>query len=213
MSVVQILALAWLCAGVGTAVVMARRGYDPVLWAVIGVLLGPAGAVVAVAGVRREDSVADRVVVAGTPAGGRIDVLVGVDGSEESLAAIHEASALFGADIGRLTLATVVDYDVAQNDVVASEFGDRLLARAARLVPHLTPELVLLPGEPAEALIRYALNGAFDVVVVGGRGPERNGVVGSVAARLAARSPLPVLVVSRSAVADLEEGERAWSAS
>ena len=44
---------------------------------------------------------------------GPVDVLVGVDGSAESLAAAAVVGSLLGDRIGRFTLATVVDYDTA----------------------------------------------------------------------------------------------------
>lgn len=68
------------------------------------------------------------------------------------------------------------------------------LAGTGRAPPAL-PDLILLPGQPAEALQRLAAEGAYDLVVVGGRGSGLSKVLlGSTATTLAAQAKVPVLL-------------------
>ena len=53
------------------------------------------------------------------------------------------------------------------------------------------PDLILLPGQPAEALQRLAAEGAYDLVVVGGRGSGLSKVRRAAATTLAARPRSP----------------------
>ena len=212
MLILQIAAATWIVTGVATAVVMARRGHDAVLWMVIGIVLGPVAAIMSILAARDDRSAPVRIVASGLRGRGELDVLVGIDGSAQSDAAVLDVLRLFGHHLRRLTLATVVDYDVAENETVVAEFGRRMRERAARLAPHLAPELVVLPGAPADALVRYATEHDFDFVAVGARSEEPKGVLGSVASRLASASAVPVLIASGAAsVAGDREGDSAWS--
>src|SRR5690348_5187902 len=92
---------------------MGRRGHDSFGWLVLGTVLGPLGVILAIAA--RSDEKLDparlRLGPRAIPASGTIDVLVGYDGSAESLAALQTVPALLGDRLGRLTVATVVPYD------------------------------------------------------------------------------------------------------
>ena len=108
-------------------------------------------------------------------------ILVGVDGSEQSLAAVR----------------------VAQS--VAERFGSELtiaVATGGKLVDlepvwELTPYFVRDPGRPVEALVGLAET--FDLVVVGSRGLHGLAALGSVSERVAHRAPCSVLVVRQPA--------------
>lgn len=108
-------------------------------------------------------------------------ILVGVDGSEQSLAAAR----------------------VAQS--VAERFGSELtiaVATGGKLVDlepvwELTPYFVRDPGRPVEALVGLAET--FDLVVVGSRGLHGLAALGSVSERVAHRAPCSVLVVRQPA--------------
>jgi nucleotide-binding universal stress UspA family protein len=188
---------AWFAIGVILAIVMGRRGHAPFTWFVLGTLLGPFGVLLAADAARRERRLAPAPGAAAPAAAGGLAVLVGVDGSAESLSALDAACALLGPRIGRLTLAAVVSYDAAEEPALATEraAAAEALADAAARAAAFAPDTVVLAGRPDDALARRALEGGYDVLVVGrrGRGPSK-AVLGSVAARLAARTPVPVLV-------------------
>jgi nucleotide-binding universal stress UspA family protein len=155
---------------------------------------------------RREEQV--WLVRAGRPGRGRVDVLVGLDGSAEATAALAAALELLGPRLGRLTLVTVLELD-------ASVEHDRVQARAraelelrGRLVQLMlstgqhgpddarrVPQLVLAAGHPAQVLSRLATEGGYDLLVVGSCGAGLSKVLlGSTATTLAAHAKVPVLV-------------------
>jgi nucleotide-binding universal stress UspA family protein len=192
----------WVVIGVVSAFVMGRRGHAPYPWLLIGAVLGPLVIPVALAQTRDEQRVGPPRI-GSRPYRGPVDVLVGVDGSAESLAAADLVTRLLDERIGRLTLATVVNYepgDVAESD--ARRRAEEELARVASDVrPRVTSEVdtVILVGRPDVALASYATEGQFDVLAVGrrGRGASKL-VVGSVARRLSEHAPFPVLIANGS---------------
>ena len=127
-------------------------------------------------------------IAAGT---GPVDVLVGADGSPESEAAMDSVVALLGDRLGRLTLATVVPY----GDITAPE------RQATEALRQLTPrapaaDLEVLHGHPSAALRQYAVEGGYQLIVVGTRGRGlTKGILGSAATELARDSEIPVLLV------------------
>ena len=109
-TVVLVMAASWLSVGLTLSLIMGRRGHDAFSWLVLGTLFGPLGAIFAFAA-RSDERVRPELVAARLSSGpGPVDVLVGVDGSPESRAALLAATELLGPRLGRLTLAAVVPY-------------------------------------------------------------------------------------------------------
>lgn len=191
---VGFIVVTWVITGVVLAIVMGRRGHNGFGWLVTGILLGPFGIVLAVDAGRHTERleplpVRDAApVTAGT---GPVDVLVGADGSPESEAAIDSALALLGDRLGRLTLATVVPYgDIRAPERRATEALRRLTAR----VP--AADLEILHGHPSAALRHHAVEGGYQLIVVGTRGKGvTKAILGSAAIELARDSEIPVLLV------------------
>jgi nucleotide-binding universal stress UspA family protein len=184
--------------GVAASIFMGRRGHNPFAWLLLGAILGPVVIpVIAVAG-HEERMRQRREVVGGTSAGGAVDVLVGIDGSPEAEVAMRAAASLFGPLIGRLTLATVEDFDTAGSRTPL-EFEHRAvgtLERVASSVAAQRPSAVILTGRPADALMRYAVDEGYEVIAIGRRGRgAQQAVMGSTASRLTAGADVPVLVV------------------
>jgi nucleotide-binding universal stress UspA family protein len=125
-----------------------------------------------------------------------------MDGSAESLSAAEVVEDLVGDRIGRLTLASVVDYDTALGGTagVAHRSVVEELARAAvYLGQRLGSEVdtVVLAGRPAEVLAVHATDGGFDVLAIGSRGRGASKLImGSVASRLSRGAGVPVLIVT-----------------
>lgn len=185
-----VIAAGWVVIGGGTAIVMARRGHDVTSWAVLGLVLGPLAAAFAIGSARSEADAGPAVLAAGRPGPGSVDVLVGIDGSPEASAALRAAVELHRQHLGRLCLAAVVPFDAEVDPGVTAA-----LQGTAAEVAALAPTTVVLRGEPADALGAHARAEGFEVLVVGARGRGRAaGPLGSVAARLAAGAPVPVLV-------------------
>jgi nucleotide-binding universal stress UspA family protein len=193
----------WLLIGIVCSFLMARQGHDPWSWGVLGALLGPLVVPLALAA-RTRDRTTEVVVGTwhtGTRGPGPITALVGFDGSLASQAAARTLVGLLGPRLGRLVLATVIDFDAAG------------LARAGQPAPgpsvegELQPapgefvdvdhDTVVLTGEPAHALVEYALANDVDLLAVGTHGHGLGkAVLGSVAQRLVRQHEVPVLVVS-----------------
>jgi nucleotide-binding universal stress UspA family protein len=137
-------------------------------------------------------------------------ILVGVDGSPESIKAVALAAEVAEAMKAKMTLAFAVEpadaiFNAPELSARAADDETRERATAetttklmASNVPKgLSVETAVLSGPPAFALADLAEKAKFDLVVVGHRG--RNAVarslLGSVADRLTQISPVPVLVV------------------
>jgi nucleotide-binding universal stress UspA family protein len=192
--------LTWAAIGVVSAVVMGRRGHATFSWLIVGAFLGPL--VVPLASSRtRQARQLPRAADVGTRRG-PVDVLVGVDGSAESLAAATIVARLLGDRVGRLTVAIVIDYDTALGGAQgpAHRAASLELSRAADAVSESVPndvDTAMLAGKPADALVAHATAGQYDVIAVGSRGRGATKLMmGSVATRLSRGAPVPVLVVS-----------------
>jgi nucleotide-binding universal stress UspA family protein len=192
----------WLLTGIVCLFVMARRGHDPWSWGVLGALLGPLIVPLAFSAVGR-DRTTSRVVGTwhtGTRGQGPIAVLVGMDGSVAAEAAACAVVQLLGPRLGRLTLATVIDLDAASlargGHRVFSAEAEEALSAPASLVVDVDPDTVVLSGEPAHALVEYALDHDVDVLAIGTHGAGLSkAVLGSVARRLVRQQDVAVLVV------------------
>ncbi len=188
------IAITWVATGVVLAVVMGRRGHNGFGWLVTGSLLGPLGVVLAVDARRHAEQLEPlpvRDVAPITVGTGPVDVLVGADGSPESEAAMDSVLALLGDRLGRLTLARVVPYgDIAAPERQATEGLRRLTGR----VP--AADLEVLHGHPSAALRQCAVEGGYQLIVVGARGKGlTKGILGSAATELSRDCEIPVLLV------------------
>jgi nucleotide-binding universal stress UspA family protein len=132
-------------------------------------------------------------------------LLVGVDGSPESLLAAHYAANLAHSGGGRVTLVCALP---SFNDGVAPEprmpgnLGEAtqmlnaVAEREARA--NTVIETATAIGRPADVLARLAGDDDVDFIAVGHRkrGPMARALFGSVADELMQIAPKPVLVVS-----------------
>lgn len=189
----------WVVEAFVLGYVMGRRGYEGFAWTVVGMALGPIAVVVALYYVRRPPSREPVVLHLGRHGRGHVDVLVGVDGSPESIAAIRHARALLGSRIGRLTIATVVAVDATPDN---EHRARHLLQDAAAEAGGLDPNIVVLRGSPVVSLRHYAETLGYELIAVGTRGEGRtHALVGSVATGLSRGRGVPVLLVDADDVA------------
>jgi nucleotide-binding universal stress UspA family protein len=141
-------------------------------------------------------------------------VLTGVDGSLHALDAVRRAAEIAEAEGATLTLITVylslVPWPLVMGPVVMSEAFDDIVASrrqeaeaamdaASAVVVNGTGLRTLLVDDvsPADAILREAESGGYDLVAVGsrGRGDASSLLLGSVSHRILHRSVVPVLVV------------------
>lgn len=198
-----IVAGAWVLEALVLGYVMGRRGYEAYSWTLMAMVLGPLILPVAISYVLRSPSREPKLLRPGHGGAGPIDVLVGVDGSPESAAAVTQAVALFGPRAGRITLARVVPVGATRE---TEQLAEAELEAACAAHPDLDPSTVVLRGEPIAALREYLRRLGYEVLVVGTRGSGRSkAVLGSAAAGLARGAGIPVLLVDDAAVADTVE--------
>jgi nucleotide-binding universal stress UspA family protein len=197
--IILLIAAVWLVTAVVVTLVMGRRGHDLFNWAVLSVIFGPLAILLAIDAVRREPraAAAPKRIHAGSRGPGSVRVLVGIDSSAESNAALRHAVELLGERIGVLTLAAVIDYDAAQTSRPWGVEADaeRTLERSAAEVTAFDPETIVLAGAPATALAEHATTEGYDLLVIGSRGHGASkAVLGSVASKLVRHPGLPVLI-------------------
>lgn len=133
-------------------------------------------------------------------------LLVGVDGSEQSLEAVDWAAREAATRRDRLTVCYVSDIGAAVGLPLAPEIpsgsdrhSDKILAgalaRAARVAPDVALSGLVVNGAPAHALVE--LGGNADQIVVGhrGLGGFAQVLLGSISGHVAAYASVPVVVV------------------
>ena len=134
------------------------------------------------------------------------NILVAVDGSEYSEAAVRVAGELVrqhgAASLTLLNVIEVVTSDAGPVEVPGSPGGPEVWATFARpreiLAQYgIEPKLLLREGDPANEIIETARVGGYDLIVVGHRGlsPIKAFLLGSVSDRVVAHAPCSVLVV------------------
>jgi nucleotide-binding universal stress UspA family protein len=198
---VAVVAVGWLSVGLTLSLVMGRRGHDAFSWLILGTLFGPLGAIFALEARSQERLRPELVAPRRSSGPGPIDVLVGIDGSPESRAALLAATSLLGPRLGRLTLATVIPFDCGFDrersaKAILEHQGDALGGGA---------RLELLHGRPAPVLLERATGDGYDLLVVGTRGAGASkAVLGSTAVDVAESAKVPVLLMGdgSSAIAE-----------
>lgn len=124
----------------------------------LGLGLGPLMFVVAFDSVRHGDKAAQPLVLeAGVERGGRLDVLVLVQGPGERVLEILPSLRPIQGDLRSLTLARAVAYEWIDGDLdnpVGAE-AETALRLAAELTTVPGAALVLLPGTPSAAASRF----------------------------------------------------------
>jgi nucleotide-binding universal stress UspA family protein len=128
-------------------------------------------------------------------------VLIALDGSERSEAAIPAAKALAEQSGGSIVVAHVDERTVAKGDLPPVhpdevELLEKVKAQAESIGATIESDSVVLGG-PALKIAEIAERVGADVIVVGSRGESalKGVVLGSVAHRLLHVAPCPVLVV------------------
>ena len=136
------------------------------------------------------------------------NVLVPVDGSPSSSAAVTHAREL-GATVGAtLHVVHVVDVGIVREGVGAGDISERLERQGNEIVDEavsLVEDLdsvrsAILTGKPHQAILAYASEHDVDCIVVGthGRSGIRRYILGSVSERIIRFSRVPVFAIKPS---------------
>lgn len=191
-------AAVWILCGVVTAFVMRRRGHDFFVWLALGSVLGPLVFPLAIDGARRDADTESEAHDRSYP--GSLDVLVGLDGSEESKHALRSAMNMFGRQASTMTLATVLDYDSrgSASGKEARREASEMLRGAAMGLGHPGVTTELLFGRADQALTDFAKSNGIELIVVGARGRGASeALFGSVTRSLVGGGDVPVFVGSK----------------
>ena len=185
----------WSLSGIAIALVVRRNGHDFLTFLGLGIAYGPLVVVFLFEESRRSSTMT--LLQAGGPvnAEGWVDVLVGVDETEESRESVKSVVQMLGPSIRRLRLASVVDFEVANKPgrFTSDEDAVASLKVAAKELGYEAAEIVLLSGRADEALVDHALEQQMDLVVVAHRRHYASAaLLGSTVARLARDAEMPV---------------------
>lgn len=167
---VAAIAGAWASTGLIAAYVLHRRGHEFRTLAVLGGVFGPLFIGLAIRLVRNTETTEPIVLSAGGEPTGAVDVVVALDGSTASPAALRSALQMFGARLGRIALARAIDFQSACD----TDWSDAKAAAALELgawascVPGEEPAKVLVPGPPGRALPDYAVREGYDLLILAG---------------------------------------------
>jgi nucleotide-binding universal stress UspA family protein len=201
-----ILAVNLVCAVV-CALVASRTGRDPFGWVLVAAVLGPF-AFIGLLAVQLNK--AERPVItsgaSGQPRPGRV-VLLPVDGSAHSLAAVDDVIAN-AVTVSRVILLNVLPIEQAagvnlKSGSLRREFLDRSIADATTNARHRFEQggvpyaMVTRFGDPAAEILREASENDAGEIVMGRRGRGGFGklLLGSVSERVAKTAEMPVTLV------------------
>ncbi|OMP66488.1 universal stress protein [Domibacillus epiphyticus] len=134
-------------------------------------------------------------------------ILLAADGSENSVRAAKEAVKIASlSENSEVNIVFVADFSKAKREILHSQGIEELqLARRKKLMPveeelksnGLTYNVNILHGEPGPAIVEYANEHKFDLVIVGSRGLNalQEMVLGSVSHKVVKRVNGPVMIV------------------
>ncbi|WP_209125129.1 universal stress protein [Alkalihalobacillus sp. BA299] len=134
-------------------------------------------------------------------------ILLPADGSEHSIRAAEKAIAIAKADVqSSVTVLYVVDGSTSKADVlknwdslgIASQRKAKLSAiEQQALNEKINFEIKIVRGEPGPAIVKYANDHKYDLIVIGSRGLNalQEMVLGSVSHKVAKRALCPVMIV------------------
>lgn len=192
-----VVAAVWVVIGVTCAFVMRRRGHDFYVWLALGTVLGPLVVPLAIERVRFHQAMDRRSETIPTPPRSGFDVVAGIDGSEESMAAIESALKLFGDSLTSLSIVAVLDYDTESAAAGAEprEQAEAMLDRAAERTGVDLVRTEILYGRADRALAEFARTHGAELIVVGARGHgATEALFGSITERLVGACEVPVYV-------------------
>lgn len=193
---VVIVVIIWVALGLTAALFLGRHGHRSPLWYPVAIALGPLFLPIALELTMKPSTVLTRTDVGGERGPCRT-VLVTLDGSPESDAALAGAAQVLDPMGVRFTLLTVLDPDLGDDDQEANRGAQLLLESRARRLPGgcRPPVHEVAIGNPAKVILERAMAEQADLLVLGRRGrglSER--LLGSVADRVVRDSSCPVLV-------------------
>lgn len=189
------IAIAWLVTGLVLGFTMRRRGHEFTSWLALGAVLGPLAIPIAFQNIGSEADI-EAEALSRDPTKGEMDVLIALDGSKESDAAMRSALAVIGTQPSSLTFATVLDYESHTPLAVEEKAqAQRLLDAAVRRAPAGQASTVILYGDPKHVIPDFARETGKNLIVIGARGHGASKFAfGSVARAIVGGCEVPIMV-------------------
>lgn len=133
-------------------------------------------------------------------------LLVAYDGSAGARAALSQSlvlAGILGSEVWALWVRETVPYlaETNREGTVEEEAGRAYLQKlkieleTAERGEELKVHLHSQAGHPAEKILRYAMEGAFDLIVLGSHGHSAGQSLGHTTDRVSERAPCSVLIV------------------
>jgi nucleotide-binding universal stress UspA family protein len=136
-------------------------------------------------------------------------ILVPVDGSDNSKRALEEAVSMAKSKGASVTIVHVIDLPptvYVESQKLLDQLMTRFREESARVLGEYKTiaekqgartEIVVMEGDPAENIVRYATRKNFDMIVMGSRGLGRlkEMVLGSTSRKVLNGAKCPVLIV------------------
>ncbi len=127
-------------------------------------------------------------------------ILVPVDGSEPNLKAIQEAKTMAKNGECKIVLLHVVDVDYLLDHSILNELKEqkaRILNDAYEKFEGFDVEKYLVLGDPAEEIIKKAVEENIDLIIMAKRGLTglKRYLIGSVTSKVVTYSEVPVLIL------------------
>lgn len=127
-------------------------------------------------------------------------ILVPVDGSEPNLKAIQEAKSMALKSECAIVLLHVVDVDYLLDHSILSDLKEqkaRILNEAYEHFVGLNVEKYLVLGDPAEEIMKKAVEENIDLIIMAKRGLTglKKYLIGSVSSKVVTHAEVPVLIL------------------
>lgn len=187
----------WSGSGILACLVFRRMGHNFLIFAGLALWMGPFIIYLMLYVTRADTPMITDQLRAGIPGEGWLDVLVGTDGSPESMDSVCAALQTLSPALRRVAIASALDAETARsrNAFTTDEDLADALAEVAERSNLPTASLVLLSGRADKALSAYATAEGFDVILVGHESFRIAGaILGSTIRRLAGNATVPVFV-------------------
>ena len=187
----------WGLVGLLIALIYRRSGHNLIVFATLGLVLGPL-TILLFGDLRDADDTPPLIVRRGRDAPGPgLRMLVAVDEHPEGTQSAVAAARMAAPAAGSLSIVTVVDYETARAPRPADEPAPRQAHLEETAIACGAPdaELVVLAGRTDRALVRYATTVDADLLVVSSRRHHLSAILlGSTVARLARRAGVALLI-------------------
>jgi len=197
MRVLLIALVIWSATGLAISYLYRRQGHNLLVYAGLAIWMGPLIFFI-MRSVAREQQSPVEVFRSGQPRdGGWLDVLVGIDGSNESVQSVLQVLNRLEPALRRVRIVSSLDPETAnsRNHFDTDEEIQTRLELVAKTFGPDSTELAFISGRADKSLVHHAAKEGFDFLVVAHRHHRVLGsLLGSTVQRLTRSATVPIIV-------------------